>query len=148
MINLREVKFYKSVWFWNNELFFDEKKEIIFVGRSNVGKSSLMNNLFQKKDLVKTSARPWKTKLVNIFEVENKYYLTDLPGYWFAKLWKELKKKLDWLIIWYIEERKENIKKVSNLGRFEIMTTTNRYWYVHILIWTWNTSCNSSFKNW
>jgi len=105
-MNLSNVEFYKSVWLWAKEVFFDDRKEIIFVWRSNVWKSSILNALFNKKDLVKTSAKPWKTKLANIFLVENKYYFTDLPGYWFAKLWKELKEELDWLISWYIEERK------------------------------------------
>lgn len=112
MLDFKNVKFSKSVWLWSQEVFFDEKKEIIFVGRSNVWKSSLLNALFQKKDLVKTSSRPGKTKLVNIFEVKNKYYFTDLPWYWFAKLWKEHKEELDWLISWYIEERREYIKSV------------------------------------
>ncbi len=111
-MNFSEVKFYKSIWLWSKEVFFDEKKEILFVGRSNVGKSSIMNAIFQKKDLVKTSARPGKTTLVNLFLVENKYYLTDLPWYGFAKLWKEHKEELDWLISWYIEEKKKYIKRV------------------------------------
>jgi len=111
-MNFWEVKFYKSIWLWSKDVFFDEKKEIIFVGRSNVGKSSIMNGLFKKKDLVKTSSRPGKTTLVNLFLVENKYYLTDLPWYGFAKLWKEHKEELDWLISWYIEEKKQNIKRV------------------------------------
>jgi len=111
-MNFSEVKFLKSIWLWSKDIFFDEKKEIIFVGRSNVGKSSIMNAIFNKKDLVKTSARPGKTTLVNLFLVENKYLLTDLPWYGFAKLWKDHKEELDWLISWYIEERKENIKRV------------------------------------
>lgn len=111
-MNLSLVKFVKSIWLWSKEVIFDEKKEIIFVWRSNVWKSSLMNSLFKKKDLVKTSSRPWKTTLVNIFEVENKYFFTDLPWYGFAKMWKEHKEELDWLISWYIEERRNNIKKV------------------------------------
>lgn len=111
-MNFSDVKFYRSVWLWSKEMFFDERKEIIFVGRSNVWKSSIMNAIFNKKDLVKTSSRPGKTTLVNLFLIENKYYLTDLPGYWFAKLWKENKEELDWLISWYIEERKDNIKRV------------------------------------
>jgi len=71
-----------------------------------------MNSLFGKKDLVKTSAKPGKTRLANLFKVANKYYLTDLPGYWFAKLWKNLKEELDGLISWYLEEKAEYIKKV------------------------------------
>lgn len=114
-MKLTEVKFYKSVWLNNEEVYFDDKKEVVFVGRSNMGKSSLMNTLFQKKDLVKTSSKPGKTRLANLFLVENKYYFTDLPGYGFAKLGKELREELDWLISWYLEERKNSIKKVVML---------------------------------
>jgi len=110
-VKFSDVHFDKSVWLWSKEVFFDEKKEIIFVWRSNVGKWSIMNALFEKKDLVKTSARPGKTKLANIFRVANKYYFTDLPWYGFAKVSKEMKEALDGLISWYVEERKENIKK-------------------------------------
>ena len=111
-MKLSEVKFHKSVWLWSKEVFIDERREVLFVWRSNVGKSSIMNALFEKKDLVKTSSRPGKTMLANMFLVENKYYLTDLPGYWFAKLGKNLKEQLDWLISWYLEEKAEYVKKV------------------------------------
>ncbi len=111
-MKLSQVKFHKSVGLWSKEVQIDEKWEVIFVWRSNVGKSSIMNALFEKKDLVKTSSRPGKTLLANMFLVENKYYLTDLPGYGFAKLGKNLKDKLDWLISWYMEEKAEYIKKV------------------------------------
>lgn len=114
-MKLSEVVFHKSVWLWSKEVFLDEKSEVVFVGRSNVGKSSIMNSLFEKKDLVKTSSIPGKTKLANMFLVESKYYLTDLPGYWFAKLWKTMKDQLDWLISWYLEEKLEYIKKVVML---------------------------------
>lgn len=114
-MKLSEVKFHKSVWLWSKEIFIDEKREVVFVWRSNVWKSSIMNALFEKKDLVKTSSRPGKTLLANLFTIENKYYLTDLPGYGFAKLWKNLKDELDWLISWYLEEKSEYIKKVVML---------------------------------
>lgn len=120
-MNLSDVKFYKSVWLRNEEVYFDDKKEIVFVWRSNMWKSSLLNTIFQKKDLVKTSSKPWKTRLANLFLVENKYYFTDLPGYGFAKLWKELREELDWLISWYLEERKNSIKKV-------VMLIDSRLW--------------------
>ncbi len=110
-----QAEFYTSVSLGSEKIFFDTHKEIIFVWRSNVWKSSIMNALFQKKDLVKTSARPGKTKTANIFKVANKYYFTDLPGYGFAKLGKEFKEALDGLISWYTEERKDQIKQVIML---------------------------------
>lgn len=114
-MKIQEAIFYKSVFIDDNTIFLDNKKEIVFVGRSNVWKSSIMNALMWKKDLVKTSSVAWKTKTANLFIVNNKYYYTDLPWYWFAKLWKELKDKLDGLISWYIEERANNIKKIVML---------------------------------
>ena len=109
-MKLKEVKFVKSVDINSKEVFFDEKHEIIFLGRSNVGKSSLMNAIFEKKDLVKTSSMPGKTRTANLFLLNNKYYFTDLPWYGFAKMWKVKKQDLDNLINWYIEERREYIK--------------------------------------
>ena len=120
-MKLADVKFYKSIWLKSDEIYFDDKKEIVFIWRSNMWKSSLLNTIFQKKDLVKTSSKPWKTRLANLFLVENKYYFTDLPGYGFAKLWKELREELDWLISWYLEERKNSIKKV-------VMLIDSRLW--------------------
>ena len=114
-MKIKEINFLKSVFIDDSKVFFDEKKEIVFVGRSNVGKSSIMNALFNKKDLVKTSSKPWKTKTANIFIMNNKYYFTDLPGYWFAKLGKEVLEKLDALISWYLEARKTYIKTVCIL---------------------------------
>jgi len=111
-MKLKDVKFSRSIAINAPKVFLDTKNEIIFVGRSNVWKSSLMNALFNKKDLVKTSSRPGKTKYANIFIVNWKYNFTDLPGYWFAKLWKEIKEHLDALNSWYIEERLDFIKKV------------------------------------
>jgi len=71
-----------------------------------------MNAIFKSKNLVKTSSLPWKTKSANLFSVNNKYYFVDLPGYWFAKLGKIQKEKLDSLISWYLEEFSYYIKKI------------------------------------
>jgi len=114
-MKIKDSKFLKSVFIDDNDVVFDNRWEIVFVWRSNVGKSSIMNALMHKKDLVKTSSKPGKTKTANIFMVNNKYYFTDLPGYGFAKLGKEVLEKLDALISWYLEARIENIKKVVML---------------------------------
>lgn len=107
-----EVKFNKSISIESEKVSLDNKKQVVFIWRSNVWKSSLMNAIFKSKDLVKTSSMPWKTKTANLFRVDNKYDFVDLPGYWFAKLWQEQKAKLDALISWYIEEFSYDIKKI------------------------------------
>jgi len=65
--------------------------EVAFVGRSNVGKSSLINTLVNRKGLAKTSSKPGKTQAINFFKINNAFYLVDLPGYGFARVSKELK---------------------------------------------------------
>lgn len=79
--------------------------EYAFIGRSNVGKSSLINMLMDKKDLAKTSGRPGKTQLVNHFLVNEEWYLVDLPGYGFAKVSKDKRKGFEGLITSYIQDR-------------------------------------------
>lgn len=114
-MKIKDAKFIKSVFIDDDKVIFDKNNEVVFIGRSNVWKSSLMNALMERKFLVKTSWTAWKTKTANLFLVNNKYYYTDLPWYWFAKLWKEILEKLDALISWYLEERASNIKKVCLL---------------------------------
>ena len=80
--------------------------EYAFIGRSNVGKSSLINALMNRKDLAKTSQTPGKTQLINHFLVNENWYLTDLPGYGYAKVSKSLRKDFEKLITNYILNRK------------------------------------------
>lgn len=82
------------------------KPEYAFIGRSNVGKSSLINMLANKKSLAKTSATPGKTQLINVFEMDDTWYLTDLPGYGFAKVPKGVRGGFNKMIYDYIEFRK------------------------------------------
>lgn len=83
-----------------------EKPEYAFIGRSNVGKSSLINMLCGKKGLAKTSSTPGKTLLINHFLVNNIWYLVDLPGYGFAKVSKDEREKLENMIRGYLQNRK------------------------------------------
>ena len=83
-----------------------DRPEYAFIGRSNVGKSSLINMLMQRKKLAKTSSTPGKTQLVNHYMVNDGWYLVDLPGYGYAKMPLKEKEKLEKIISNYILERK------------------------------------------
>ena len=85
----------------------DNKPEYAFIGRSNVGKSSLINMLTNNKKLAKTSATPGKTLLINHFIINNEWYLVDLPGYGYAKRSKKEIDKLDQMIRGYILQREQ-----------------------------------------
>jgi len=85
----------------------DTKPEYAFIGRSNVGKSSLINMLTNNKRLAKTSATPGKTLLINHFIINREWYLVDLPGYGYAKRSKKEVEKLDQMIRGYILQREQ-----------------------------------------
>ena len=85
----------------------DNKHEYAFIGRSNVGKSSLINMLCNHKGLAKTSATPGKTLLINHFIINNEWYLVDLPGYGYAKRSKTVQQKLEHMISSYILQREQ-----------------------------------------
>ena len=81
--------------------------EYAFIGRSNVGKSSLINMLTSRKNLAKTSGRPGKTQLINHFMINKNWYLVDLPGYGYARVSKTQKKVFQKFITAYFEKRKQ-----------------------------------------
>ena len=81
--------------------------EYAFIGRSNVGKSSLINMLTNQKRLAKTSGKPGKTQLINHFIINNQWYLVDLPGYGYARVSKNEKKTFQKYITQYFKERKQ-----------------------------------------
>lgn len=83
--------------------------EVAFVGRSNVGKSSLINTLVNRKKLAKTSSRPGKTQAINFFVINDAFYLVDLPGYGFAKVSKEIKAQWGIMIEQYLAGRGQNL---------------------------------------
>jgi GTP-binding protein len=84
----------------------DHKPEVAFIGRSNVGKSSLINMLTGKKGLAKTSGTPGKTQLINHFLINNQWYIVDLPGYGYAKASKSMRAKWEKFIADYLTKRK------------------------------------------
>lgn len=89
----------------------DNRVEIAFVGRSNVGKSSLINTLTNRRKLVKVSGTPGKTKLVNFFLINKEFYFVDLPGYGYAKVSKVEKESWGKVIETYLLKR-EQLKKI------------------------------------
>lgn len=118
-----------------------DKAEYAFIGRSNVGKSSLMNMLCNKKALAKTSSAPGKTQLINHFEVisndKQKWYMVDLPGYGYAKVSQTSRRRWEQMIEGYIRKRenltclfvlidsrhepqKIDLEFINDLGKWEI----------------------------
>lgn len=110
MLKIRDVRFIKSC---NNAAQFPKHPypEFAFIGRSNVGKSSLINMLMKKKDLVKTGSKPGVTRMINFFVLNDALSLADLPGFGYAKIPLELKKTFLPMIKNYLLKR-ETLKLV------------------------------------
>ncbi|MHB8789803.1 MAG: ribosome biogenesis GTP-binding protein YihA/YsxC [Desulfobulbaceae bacterium] len=103
-MNFTKVSFLQSV-FSHKNLPEPDLPEIAFSGRSNVGKSSLINTLVGRRNLVKTSSRPGKTQSLNFFLVDDQLRLVDLPGYGFARVSHETRSSWQGLITGYLEQR-------------------------------------------
>lgn len=114
-----------------------DKPEYAFIGRSNVGKSSLINMLVNKQSLAKTSASPGKTQLINHFVVNKSWYLVDLPGYGYAKIAQSTRRRWEQMIENYLRKRenlvnvfvlidarhepqKNDLEFINQLGKWEI----------------------------
>ena len=107
---LNKVKFETSVCNYNNILKTD-KPQIVLVGKSNVGKSSFINTITNQKKLAKVGQTPGKTRSINFFNVNDEFYLVDLPGYGFSKMSEMQKQQINKLIDVYISKAK-NIKHI------------------------------------
>lgn len=95
----------------------DKKPEYLLVGRSNVGKSSFINTIVNRKNFARTSATPGKTQTINFYSVNDSFYLVDAPGYGYATLSKEKQKKFGLMMEDYLENR-ETLKQVFMLIDF------------------------------
>jgi GTP-binding protein len=104
MLGFENIKFIKSA---NQVSQFpeDSGNEIAFVGRSNAGKSTVLNVIFNRKNIAKTSKTPGRTQLVNFFKLNDDFCIVDLPGYGFANVSREKRKQWDWLISNYFKTR-------------------------------------------
>ncbi len=96
---------YLGSWQRNDQMPHTEKPEFAFIGRSNVGKSSLINMLTQHKGLAKTSSTPGKTQSLNLFVLNNIIQFCDLPGYGYAKVGKSTRQAFSKMIDFYLKER-------------------------------------------
>ena len=92
----------------------DNMAEFLLVGRSNVGKSSFINTLIERKNFARTSSKPGKTQTLNFYKVNDAFYLVDVPGYGYASVSKDTQKKFGLMIEEYLKER-PNLKHVFML---------------------------------
>jgi len=133
-----DVRFLTSV-FDLKQLPPQEIPEIAFAGRSNVGKSSLLNCLVNRRNLVKTSAKPGKTQSLNFFLLDNCIYLVDLPGYGYARVSKKMQASWQNLITAYLETR-ENLKCVV-----VIVDLRHEVKIVDLQLVDWLRNCNKPY---
>ncbi len=118
--------------------------EIAFAGRSNVGKSSLINTLVNRKRLVKTSATPGRTQLINFFEVNGRFSFVDLPGYGYAKVPLAIKKSWGPMMETYLSGRETlagvvlilDIRRIPRQEEFDFLAWLTRYGIGRILVLT------------
>ncbi len=105
-MNITSAEFFRSASAIGG-LPSEEYPEIVFVGRSNVGKSSLLNSLCGKKGLAKTSSTPGKTRLINYFVINGDLFFVDLPGYGYAAVGQSMREGWGKLLTQYIREREQ-----------------------------------------
>jgi GTP-binding protein len=110
-MNIKTAEFARGIT-GTNEILLDRKPQVAFVGRSNVGKSSLINSLVNNKKLARSSSTPGRTQEINFFLINEDFYFVDLPGYGFAKMSKKRREKMRKMIIWYLSYAESKPKKV------------------------------------
>jgi GTP-binding protein len=109
----------------------DESPEVAFAGRSNVGKSALINCLVQRKNLVRTSRTPGRTQLINFFNINDSFRFVDLPGYGYAKVSQSLRATWGPMIETYLDSR-ENLRGIVHIMDLRHPPTTD-----DISLWSW-----------
>lgn len=102
----------------------DNKPEFLLVGRSNVGKSSFINSIIERKSAARVSSKPGKTQTLNFYSVNKDFYLVDVPGYGYANVSKKVQQKFGLMIEEYLEHR-DNLKRVFMLVDFRIKPTND-----------------------
>ena len=138
-----DITFLKSAF---NESHYppQDKPEIAFAGRSNVGKSSLINVLVKRKKMARTSSRPGRTQSINFFNVENRLYFVDLPGYGYASVPLKVKKNWGIMVETYLRTRSNlkgvvvilDIRRDPTAGDIDLLNWLNNYGIHTILVLT------------
>ncbi|MDR3642669.1 MAG: ribosome biogenesis GTP-binding protein YihA/YsxC [Candidatus Doudnabacteria bacterium] len=131
-MNITSAQFVKGL-VEDDVILNDGKPQVAFVGRSNVGKSSLINSLTKQKNLAKTSSFPGRTQQVNVFLVNKDFYFVDLPGYGFAKGSKQDQERIQALIYWYLLDSDYRQKTVVLIMDANIGPTENDMQMIHSL---------------
>ncbi len=142
-MKIHEAKFIKSAA-GEKDYPRDNLPEVAFAGRSNVGKSSLINRLVNRKGLAKTSSTPGKTQLINFFAINEKFYLVDLPGYGYAKVSKSMRKDWKSLVENYLSNRESlllvvlilDIRREPNSGDISLLDWLNYYQIPSLIVLT------------
>jgi GTP-binding protein len=110
-MQIKSAEFVKGI-IGTDPILLNPRPQVGFIGRSNVGKSSLINSLCNRKNLVKVSTQPGKTKRINFFLINDAYYFVDLPGYGYATASHADQEKLRQWIVWYIQTDEVQHKRI------------------------------------
>jgi GTP-binding protein len=138
-----EIKFLKSA-FHEDHYPPPDKPEVAFAGRSNVGKSSLINVLVSRKKIARTSSRPGRTQAINFFDLDSRLYLVDLPGYGYARVPLAVKKSWGSMVETYLRKRPNlravvvilDIRRDPSTGDMDLLNWLQRYEISSIIILT------------
>ena len=138
-----EIAFLKSA-FHESHYPPHDKPEIAFAGRSNVGKSSLINVLVNRKKMARTSSKPGRTQAINFFSVDNRLYFVDLPGYGYARVPLKVKKNWGIMVETYLRTRSNlkgvvvilDIRRDPSTGDIDLLNWLNSYDTPIILVLT------------
>lgn len=141
-MKIKKSEYFKSAVF---EKDYPENRgmEFAFIGRSNVGKSSLINALLNRKNLARTSKTPGRTQLINYFLINDEFFFVDLPGYGFAKVPGNMKKNWDKTITDYLKsDRKKlvflllDIRRIPTKDDIEMLSWLHHYDIEYVIIFT------------
>lgn len=131
-INFENARFIQSASTYNS-LPEESLPEVVMVGKSNVGKSSFINSITNKKNMARTSSSPGKTREINFYNIDNKFALVDLPGYGYSKMSKTEEEKVAGYINEYLDKRKNIYLVILILDIRHIPTKNDLIMYEYIL---------------